>query len=166
MKSFSTNNKGFSLVELMVVVGILGISAAIAFPGLIRTLPKWRANSVTRDISGKLMLARLRAVKNNKKYGVEFTSSADRDSFHVVKYNGATWDNEGFLSLGTSDIDVTPALNCDISGIDRAQFNENGTAGPCNSIEIKTKDNSWVRKVTINVNTGKVTVKYCEQGGC
>ena len=166
MRNCIKNNRGWSLPELLVVLGIVGIASAIAFPTMIATLPKWNANSVTRDVSAKLNLARLRAVKNNDAYGVDFYTLADRDSFEVKKSNGGSWDSEGFLGFGSANVDVVPAANCDMSGTDRAQFNPNGTAGPCNSIQVKTKDNSWIRKLTINTNTGKVTVIYCEQGGC
>ena len=116
------------------------------------------------------MLARLRAVKNNQTYCVEFTASANRDSFEVKKWDGADWDSEGFLGYGTSDVDVIPGAECDDAGTDRAQFNPNGTAmdgtPPDCVIVVQTKDNTWVRQLAIDENTGRISITYCEQGGC
>ena len=58
-------NAGFSLTELMVIIGIIGIIAGIAMPNLIGWLPKYRMGSAAREILGTLEFARLTAVKRN-----------------------------------------------------------------------------------------------------
>lgn len=58
-------NAGFSLTELMVIIGIIGIMAGIAMPNLIGWLPKYRMGSAAREILGTLEFARLTAVKRN-----------------------------------------------------------------------------------------------------
>jgi len=58
-------NAGFSLTELMVIIGIMGIMAGIAMPNLIGWLPKYRMGSAAREILGTLEFARLTAVKRN-----------------------------------------------------------------------------------------------------
>lgn len=46
------NNKGFSLVELMVVVAIIGILAAIAIPNFQRFTAKSKQSEAKADLSG------------------------------------------------------------------------------------------------------------------
>jgi len=58
-------NAGFSLTELMVIIGIIGIMAGIAMPNLIGWLPKYRMGSAAREILGTFEFARLTAVKRN-----------------------------------------------------------------------------------------------------
>ena len=58
-------NAGFSLTELMVIIGIIGIMAGVAMPNLIGWLPKYRMGSAARDILGTFEFARLTAVKRN-----------------------------------------------------------------------------------------------------
>jgi type II secretory pathway pseudopilin PulG len=58
-------NAGFSLTELMVIIGIIGIMAGIAMPNLIGWLPKYRMGSAAREILGTIEFARLTAVKRN-----------------------------------------------------------------------------------------------------
>jgi type IV fimbrial biogenesis protein FimT len=65
VKDMLRKNAGFSLTELMVIIGIIGIMAGIAMPNLIGWLPKYRMGSAAREILGTLEFARLTAVKRN-----------------------------------------------------------------------------------------------------
>lgn len=58
-------NDGFSLNELMIIIGIIALVCGIAMPSLIGYLPKYRMGSAARDILGTLEFARLTAVKRN-----------------------------------------------------------------------------------------------------
>ena len=58
-----TNKKGFTLVEVMVVVAILGIIAAIGTTGVIRSLPTMRLKSAARDIFSASMQAKAEALQ-------------------------------------------------------------------------------------------------------
>ena len=68
----SDNERGFTLVETLVVVGIVGIMAAIAIPNFL----SWRENkglqNAARDMYAGFRKAQVAAVKNNRNAAVSF----------------------------------------------------------------------------------------------
>jgi type IV fimbrial biogenesis protein FimT len=57
---------GFTLLELMIVVGIIGVVMAIAVPSLSETIKNERLTSATNGLLSDIMLARSKAVGRNQ----------------------------------------------------------------------------------------------------
>lgn len=55
-------SKGFSLIELMVVVGIMGVLAALATPSMLRLVHQSQVNTETRSLVAKIQETRSQAV--------------------------------------------------------------------------------------------------------
>jgi prepilin-type N-terminal cleavage/methylation domain-containing protein len=68
------NNKGFTLAEVLVTIGILGIMAAISIPSYFSWLPKHKLKTSVRQIYDDLNLAKMLAVKNNTNAVVKFST--------------------------------------------------------------------------------------------
>ncbi|MEW6740476.1 MAG: pilus assembly FimT family protein [Nitrospirota bacterium] len=64
--------KGFSLVELLVTIGIIAVVAAIAIPQLQRYATNSRLKSAARDIMGDVFLYKERAIAENRMYRIAF----------------------------------------------------------------------------------------------
>ena len=59
------NNSGLTIIELMVVIGILAILAGVAIPGFISWLPNYRMRSAADEVYSTLQNVKLRAVREN-----------------------------------------------------------------------------------------------------
>ena len=126
MKKFK-NSKGFSLVELMIVVAIIGILSAVAIPNF----KKYQAKSKTSE--AKLQLAGMYTalssyLSNNDTYdtclnvmGYEAYAGTDTTfNYYSVGFNSAT------ASLSSNTL-------CDTNGNDEGLSYWSGTKGSANS---------------------------------
>ncbi len=114
--------RGFTLVELLMVIAVLGVLAAVAFPGMRDYMDKQRLVSQVRAISELAQLARAEAIKHS--------GTADRRiSMNVSAPTPSTW----FVGLVNGDAACTTAADCRITQAETAASQANyvsGTACP------------------------------------
>ena len=68
------NSKGFTLIELMIVVAIIGIMSLITAPNLVSGLPTYRIKAAVRDCTSQLRNARSLAIKDKRNVTVSFNT--------------------------------------------------------------------------------------------
>jgi type II secretion system protein H len=100
---------GFSLVELLVVVTIIAIMAAIALPNIGQYFRNYQIRGAAQQVAGQLQQARTRAIMKNVSLGVVWgvtDSNATRSQAVVeddlVPNNGTDWttiSGEDFSNL-------------------------------------------------------------------
>ena len=68
---------GFTLIELMIVVIVLGILVAIALPSFQSTIERRRLVGATENLFASLQYARSESIKQNKTVTFQFSTGAD-----------------------------------------------------------------------------------------
>jgi prepilin-type N-terminal cleavage/methylation domain-containing protein len=81
-------NGGFTLIELMVVVGILTIAVAVAVPEFLRWHVQSQLRQATTEIATQLMLARMAAMNRNR--SVDVTVQSTGGAVHISAVAPAT----------------------------------------------------------------------------
>ena len=71
-----TDNKAFSLLEVVVVLAIISIMAAVAAPNYNSWLAGHRLSASARDIYSLIQLSRLRAVKERANVCIEINAGS------------------------------------------------------------------------------------------
>ena len=113
MKIF--NKTGFTLIEMMIVVAIMGILSAIAAPNLTHYMAERRLNGAARMVMSDLMNARMLAVTLNRNVQVTFPTSASASYTYDAAGTAATRNVQtGFgyhdvTVLGNNNPTFTPA---------------------------------------------------------
>jgi len=90
--------KGFTLVELMVVIAIIGIIGAISSLNLVTGLPKYRLKRASRDITSHLRKARSTAIKTSSTIIIQFATDNDSYSIDGKVYPAADENSNNALS--------------------------------------------------------------------
>src|SRR3982751_3625956 len=106
MKLFTNRpTAGFTLMETLTAIVIMGILAAIAMPAFTRLLPGIRVSSAARQIATDLQLARMRAISLHST--AEGTVTFNTSQTYTVG-TGAVTRNLGQLYPGTTITTTTP----------------------------------------------------------
>jgi type IV fimbrial biogenesis protein FimT len=132
--------KGFTLAELMVTAGVFAVLVAVAVPNYLAFQPNMRLNGASREVLGKLMWARSKAVEENITYGVNFPT----DHTLEIRKAGVLIQS---VDIQTDYTEVTFSK----SG-DDPTFNSRGTAGGATTITITNSSGSKTVTVTATGN--------------
>ncbi len=68
-----SKHRGFTLFEVLIVVAIIGILSAVAGPGIMSTIARYRLRAVARELVIDFKKAKNEAVKHNRDVLLEFT---------------------------------------------------------------------------------------------
>ncbi len=105
---FQTNNSesGFSIVEFLVSMGILGIIAAIAIPNFIAFRQNSQLNTATRELFSGFQQAKMTAIKRN----VNCTITFGRNSGTTYDYIVYLDHNRNFKRDSNDEIIISRSL--------------------------------------------------------
>ena len=95
---------GFSTVELITVMAVLAILAAIAVPVSSGLLPNAKLKSAARDVYSNLQLAKLAAIKQNSDCAVVFDNGVSPGRYFICSSPGANGNWDGPPAMGVDDV--------------------------------------------------------------
>ncbi len=117
-RKVSEFESGFSLVELIVVIAILGLLLTIAIPAFSRWLPGYRLRSAAKDLHTNLQYAKFAAIRQNATCALVFDTGVSPGRYFLCTNPGAngTWD--GPAAMGGDDTAIrTVTLSTYGSGV-------------------------------------------------
>jgi prepilin-type N-terminal cleavage/methylation domain-containing protein len=100
-------NSGFTLIELVLVLAIIGILLAIAGISGTQMLNKYRVESQTKQMYADLMNARVSAMSKNRRYFVTLTSA----QYTIFEDTNPGPDGDGILQAASDNRVMQVNLN-------------------------------------------------------
>lgn len=128
------NKNGFTLIEVMMVVAIIGIMTAIAVPNFLTWLSNMRLNAASRDLYGAMMKAKGEAVKRNVNCGLTFNQTIGATIFAYIVF--ADLDRDCEYDVGEPILVQVPQWQTSVSldttkhGGDGLSFTDNDDSNP------------------------------------
>lgn len=84
----TVRRSGFTLLELMIAIVVIGVILAVATPSIKRYLESQRLRSVSGELMVDLQFARTEAVARSRVVGIRLDRDADRTCYTVAAYSG------------------------------------------------------------------------------
>jgi len=146
-------NNSFTLIELLIVIAIMGIMAAMAVPSYQTFMAQRRLNGAARQVMSDLMAARMKAITQNNEFKVFFL--ADGHQYQILDDD----NNNGIADTGeaiqTKDIQ-TDYYDVTMSSTANPIFYPRGTAPGGATITLTNSRGSKYVKVAW---TGRVKIE-------
>jgi len=151
---------GFTLLELMIVVAIVGIVASIAVPSFQDTLERNHLKEAAESLKSDLMFARTESIKRSSNINIS------------IDINGSSWcygidvDNDTNNTNANAPCDCTTAGSCAVKTVDGNQFEGTTlTAGTDENITFFFRRGSASNTgATINTTNYSVRAKVSDIG--
>ena len=144
--------KGFTLMELMIVLGIMSIALMLTNMWLSSQLPRWRLNGAVRQVVSDLVAAKMNAVVERNRQRIFFQDNRHYLILDDKNNNGKidSGEDQEIRDIQTDYQDVT------MTASNNPSFLPRGTASNLASIILTNSAGS--KKITVSI-TGRVKVK-------
>ncbi|MEZ6232413.1 MAG: GspH/FimT family pseudopilin [Candidatus Brocadiaceae bacterium] len=159
------NQRGFSLIEMIIVMFIAGIITGIAIPVYLNMKPSIKLNGAARQIMGDFMWARMQSVNQNNRFKIFFINEheyeiLDDDNNNGAHNNGETIIKKNLKREKISNKDLKYTINDVIFDPVPAQnpiFEPKGTLYWPLGITVNVSNPAGTKTITV-ATTGRVKI--------
>ncbi len=139
------DNAGFTIMELMIVIAIIGILAGISIPNIVSWRDNHQLNSMAREVQSIIQGARQSAIKENSTVTITFDSGAKRIiSSHSNRSTGT-------VKVVTTNLRPGIILSANFGGNSVLSYNNRGLPSSGIGSVIFTNQKGDSRSIIVNI---------------
>jgi prepilin-type N-terminal cleavage/methylation domain-containing protein len=120
--SIKNRRVAFTLVEIMIVVAIIGLLAAIAIPNFIRARATSQANACINNLRQIDAAINEWALENGKSSGAAVTFPTNVQAYIKLNSAGSVPPCPAGGTYGVTSVGATPQVNCTLSTLTPGHF--------------------------------------------
>lgn len=156
--NYMRRRAGFSMVELMVVVGAMGLLLALSVPGIRGWLRSMRLNGEVNSMAMMMRAARSVAINRNSDVVFVFDQS-EGQYFYVIDADGdgAADDNE--VQSGTHTLRDGITIGAFTTPQQWITFTPRGSTSDGGTITVEGHNSENSRTIRVYSGTGNVTIE-------
>ena len=147
---------GFTAIELMVVVAILAILAALAGPSFTPLIERWRVRSATESLVSSLYFARSEAIKRGGNVAIDSGTGWNK-GWKVTHTQGAVTTDLQIIDA-PSKLDLTQSNNATKLFVDRWGMLSEASGGASTTM-------SFLLKPSGKIDTDASAIRLCITSG-
>jgi len=144
------NKAGFSMLELMIVVGIIAILSAIVTPNLIGWYHHQGLRSAVVELQSNLQLTKLAAVKQNQNCSVDINTGAGSYKIPCIGKTVSLGTYSGGVVFGGPGGETTDS---------QITYSSRGFTFNAQSVYLTNNDNSAYYRIQVLASGGVSTTK-------
>jgi prepilin-type N-terminal cleavage/methylation domain-containing protein len=130
-------DRGFTLIELTIGLGIMLLVSSLALPRLVDVTEEYRLTAVAREVAGNVANARIRAIVENADYRVIVSDST---TYLLQEEVAGSWTDR-------ASYEMPPNFTIGSSG-SVVEFHRWGNATPVATLDITNKNSTVAQVVT------------------
>ena len=163
MSTGKNDQRGVTLMELMVVIIVIGLVAAMAAPRFLDYIPKLKSKSAVKEIVSQLRLARSRAIAEKRLVGVYFNTM---DHTYIMFVDSADVASQEYTEVDPLLRQSTFPRDVEMGFITFSNnvviFSPDGSASSSGQMAFLSPEGDRLYQVSVLAGTGRVRMEEVE----
>jgi len=152
------SSKGFTLIEMIIVIGIIGIVSAVALAGWRDYQNNTNLKTAAEQVMTDIAFSKQRAIAEGIQYCMQFTDGSSNYSINATSCVTPTQTQAKNITVFGSGLTIS---NTNFN-LDRVSFLPRGTLSSNTGTIVLTNSKNSTATITINI-TGRTYVSFAMQ---